>query len=74
MAKREYLYFNQIDGNVIKATKSQAKRLPDDYKQLEFLKNEKGEPVMRFKFNGATVDVLENNDQEVQSDGNRDTE
>lgn len=37
-----------------------AKNLPSDWKRIDFVKNEKGEDVMRFNFDGATVDVQEN--------------
>lgn len=66
MAKKRILYFNQTTGDVVYVSKQHAKKLPEDWKQIEFGKNEQGEPRMRFKFNGATVDVLENKVEEVK--------
>lgn len=60
MPKKLHLYFNQVTGNIKTVTKQQAKLLPPDYKPVHFVKNEKGEDVMRFNFDGATVDVQEN--------------
>ena len=68
MIKRTHLYFNKTTGSVVKATKSQAKKLPDDYQRIEFVKNSAGERVMRFKFDGATVDVSETGEKEVTPD------
>ena len=59
MTKRKYLYFNEKTGDIKQATKSQAKFMPADWCRIEFVKNEKGKDVMRFKFNNATVDIAE---------------
>jgi hypothetical protein len=60
MPKKLYLYFNQATGDIVRVTKQEAKNLPADFKPITFVKNDKGEDVMRFNFDGATVDVQEN--------------
>jgi len=70
MTKKTHLYFHKPTGNITTATKKQAAILGDEWEQIQFVKNQEGERVMRFKFNGVTVDVQENNPQEVVSDGN----
>lgn len=52
------------------ATPAQAKKLEKDWHKIQFVKNEKGERVMRFTFvdaqgNRATVDVQQGEDQVV---------
>lgn len=74
MKTRKNIYFHKVTGEIVKATKKQAKNLPEEYEKIEFVKNDAGVPVMRFKFNGATVDVSENNESEVAQDGNGHTE
>lgn len=80
MTKRKPdLYFHQPTGNITYATKAQAKKLDADWHKVQFVKNEKGEDVMRFTFIDergatATVDVKDNGKKEVVQDGNRDTE
>lgn len=59
----------------MQATKSQAKKLGNDWERIQFTKNQEGERVMRFKFTApdgtiATVDVQENGEKEVTVDGN----
>lgn len=72
--KRKNLYFHKTSGSIVSATKSQAKKLPDEYQQIEFIKNQEGVRVMRFRFNGATVDVSEMPEQEVTPDVNTNAE
>lgn len=53
---------HQPTGNIMYATEEQAKTLNDDWHVVQFVKNEKGERVMRFTFKDpagvtATVDV-----------------
>lgn len=74
MKTRKNIYFHKTTGNIVKATKKQAKNLPSDYEKIEFVKNDAGVPVMRFRFNGATVDVSENKESEVAQDGNGNAE
>lgn len=66
MPKKLYLYFHQITGDICRVTKQRAKNLSSDWKLLSFVKNAKGEDVMRFNFDGATVDVQENIAPEVE--------
>lgn len=48
----------------MEATRAEAKKLSDDWHEMQFVKNEKGQDVMRFTFTDsrgvtATVDVRE---------------
>lgn len=61
---------HQPTGNIMYATKEQAKQLNDDWKLVKFVKNEKGEKVVRFTFTDprgvtCTVDVQPNKDEVV---------
>ena len=60
MKQRQRPYVHQINGNVVLATKSQAKKLPPEYKKVEFVKNDQGERVMRIRLANATADISEN--------------
>lgn len=58
----------------MEATKAEAKKLDDDWKKMQFVKNDKGQDVMRFTFTDsrgvtATVDVRETEPEEVNKDG-----
>lgn len=76
MTKRKPdLYFHQPTGSICHATKSQAKKLSKEWHKVQFVKNEKGESVMRFSFIDpkgatATVDVKHTGIKEVSPDGN----
>lgn len=74
MTKKKDLYFHQPTGQIMEATKAEAKKLNKDWHKMQFVKNEKGQDVMRFTFTDsrgvtATVDVREN-EQEDEVDGN----
>lgn len=77
MSKRKPdLYFHQPTGNIMHATKKQAKRLPADWHLIQFIENEQGERVMRFTFIDArgvraTVDVKDNGVKEITTDVER---
>lgn len=58
-------YINRFNGDVKIVTKSQSRNLSEDYSKVEFIKNEKGERVMRLQLANATVDVLESETKEV---------
>lgn len=63
---------HQPTGNIMYATDEEAAQLNDDWHVVQFVKNEKGEAVMRFTFKDpsgvtATVDVQEN--KEVKPNG-----
>lgn len=60
MPKKLLVFFHTTTGNIKTVTKQQAKLLPPEWKQVWFVKNDRGEDVMRFNFDGATVDVQEN--------------
>lgn len=75
MTKRKLIpYVNRFTGDVQVVTKSQAKKLSEDYSEVEFTTNEDGVRVMRLQLNGATVDVSEVKQEVEITDGNRDTE
>lgn len=80
MTKRKPdLYFHQPTGNITYATKAQAKKLDAEWHLVQFVKNEKGEDVMRFTFIDekglrATVDVKANGKKEMVLDGDRNPE
>lgn len=62
---------HQPTGNIMYATKAQAKTLNDDWHEVQFVRNEKGERVMRFTFKDpkgvtCTVDVQASDKAEVQ--------
>lgn len=72
MATKKTLYMHQPTGNIMTATKAQAKKLNDEWSPVQFVANEKGERVMRFTFKSpdgtvATVDVQAS---EVVENGN----
>jgi hypothetical protein len=54
------LYFNKKTGNIRTMDALEAVMAGKDWQQLKFVRNDKGERVMRFEFDGATVDVSEN--------------
>lgn len=62
MPAKKRPYLNQFTGNVVVTTRQGAKKLSEDYQEIQFTKNEDGVPVMRMQFNGATVDVSENDE------------
>lgn len=73
MTKKKDLYFHQPTGQIMEVTKANAKKLNDDWKKMQFVKNDKGQDVMRFTFTDsrgvtATVDVREN-ELEGKADG-----
>lgn len=68
------VYINRFNGDVKYVTKSQAKKLSEDYTKTEQIVNKHGERGMRIQLEGATVDVLENKTDEVKIDVNRDSE
>ena len=63
------LYVNQFSGDIKYLRKSEAKKLSEDWSKAELITNEAGERGMRIKLDGATVDILENKDVKVASDG-----
>lgn len=75
MTKRKLIpYVNRFTGDIQVVTKSQAKKLSEDYSEVEFTTNEDGVRVMRLQLNGATVDVSEAKQEVEITDGNRDAE
>ena len=72
MATKKIPYVNRFTGNVVVVSRQHAKKLSEDWSEIKFVKNEQGKPVMRMEFEGATVDISEN--EEVQSNVDRITE
>lgn len=66
---------HQPTGNIRRLTDKQAKtQLNNEWSEVKFVENEKGERVMRFTFDTsegvtATVDVQENGTREVSING-----
>lgn len=61
-------------GNIMRLTEKQSKKLNAEWSEVQFIKNEKGERVMRFTFDTpegvtATVDVQPNGEKEVTTHG-----
>lgn len=51
---------------MVSVTKSDAKKLPKDYKKVEFVKNDKGTQVARMRIDGGiTIDIAERETLEV---------
>jgi hypothetical protein len=66
---------HEINGNIVTAGKMGARRLPKEYKKVQFIKNEQGERVMRLRLAGGTVDISENKaPAEVVANGDTTTE
>lgn len=63
-------YVHELSGDVVMTTPGRAVFLPG-YKPVLFLKDKTGKPFMRMPFKHATVDIFENGEQKVVSDGNR---
>lgn len=53
------LYVHSGSGSVMEATPEKAASLGEAWKPLRVVKNEKGEQVMRFELDGATIDISE---------------
>lgn len=70
MAKKQIVFMNKITGNIkVCRTKLEGQILGKDWVQIEFVKNDKGEPVMRVNFGPFIVDILENGEREVTPNG-----
>lgn len=63
MVKKLTPYINRFTGDVKIVNKSGAKKLGEEYGEVKFIKNEQGEPIMRFELEGATVDISESEAQ-----------
>jgi hypothetical protein len=70
MATKKIPYVNKFTGDVLITTKRKALQLSEDWEAVEFTTNEDGKPVMRLQLNGATVDIFENETQEVAENVN----
>ncbi len=73
MPAKKLAYINKFTGDIRVVTKQSAKKLTEDYTEAEFTKNKEGEDVMRLHMHGATVDISENGEREVE-DVNTDSE
>lgn len=66
------VYVNRFTGDIKYLNKTEARKLSEDWSRTEQIVSKDGERGMRLKFQGATVDILENGTKEVTPDGNRD--
>lgn len=75
MPKTKPIYMHKETGN-IKFVNShrEGAQLGSEWSQIEFTKNEKGEEIMRFRFDEFTVDIQPNGEREVVSHGNGSTD
>lgn len=71
MATKKIPFVHRITGDVRVVSRKHASKLNEDWSEVEFTKNEDGKHVMRIQLQNATVDVLENEDDQ---DGIADTE
>jgi hypothetical protein len=69
MATKKTPYINRFTGNVVVVSKQHAKKLSEDYSEVEFVRNDKGKRVMRLQLENAVVDISENEDGEEVIDG-----
>jgi len=69
MPAKKIPYVHKISGDVKIVTRQSAKRLSDDYEQVEFVKNNEGKQVMRLQLANAVVDISENELQPEAEDG-----
>lgn len=68
--KAQSVYIHQKTGTMVSATKKQAKRLPEDYKKVEFTRDKDGKPMARVRIDGATIDIKERGTVEVPENVN----
>ena len=73
MVTKKIPYVHKLTGNVKILTKQGAKKLDANWDKVEFTTNDQGKRVMRIQLNGATVDISENEPEEVSSNGNGNT-
>lgn len=74
MTKPKIIYMHKTSGDIkICRTDKEGQALGADWTKIQFVKNDKGERVMRFKFDGLTIDVQPNGTREVVDDGNGNT-
>lgn len=58
-------------GNIkICRTELEGQLLGKDWSKIQFIKNEKGQPVTRFTFDHFTIDIQPNGEREVTQHGN----
>jgi hypothetical protein len=57
--KRKQVYIHQKTGDLIQATRGQARKLSSDYKKVEFGVDENGKPKARVRMDGVTMDISE---------------
>ena len=54
-----YLYNNRFTGEVLPLTKSEGKKLSEDWSRIKPAINDKGQRVLRMKMEGAIIEILE---------------
>lgn len=66
---------HKTTGDIKFVSKSDGKKLDEDWARLKFTTNAEGKKVMRVNFGAFTMDVLENGTREViETDGDQRTE
>lgn len=77
MAKKQIVFMHKATGNIrICRTLLEGQLLGSEWSQVQFVKNQEGENVMRFTVddehgNTATIDVQPNGTREVTANGKR---
>lgn len=72
---KKYIFNNRFTGELRVLTKSEGKKLGEDWSRVKPAVNEKGERVLRMQMHGATIDISENTaPAEVVKDGVGSTE
>lgn len=58
--KAKDVFIHQKSGELVQATRSEARHLPDDYKKVVFSVDPKsGKPKARVRMDGVTIDISE---------------
>lgn len=74
MPKKKIIFMHKETGDIkFCRTKLEGQLLGKQWSQMQFVKNEKGEDVMRVNFGTFTMDVSPNGTREVVTNGNGNT-
>lgn len=66
MAKaKKRIFMHETTGSIKFVDKKDVSKLSGEWKRVQFVNNDKGEPVMRVNFGQFTMDVSENGTREV---------
>ena len=69
MPAKKIPFIHKISGDVKIVTRQSAKRLSEDYEEVEFVKNGEGKRVMRLQLANAVVDISANEPAPEVEDG-----